>query len=103
MIKEVYMMENILITKLMDMENLFILMEIFIPGIGMKGKLMERVFIPIKMDLSWKENGSTIKYMDLVKRFGLITHNTKVNSLKEKSMEKEYLYGVMEPNMKVNS
>ena len=78
-------------------------MEIFIQDIGMKAKLMEREFILIKMDLSWKVTGLMIKYMDVDKRFGLITHNTKVNSLRGKRMAKEYLYGVMEQNMKVIS
>jgi hypothetical protein len=45
-------------------------------------------------------NGEMTSKMDLVRKYGLMEHNTKESTLKEKNKEKGILFSLMRPNLR---
>ena len=90
-------------TRRMDGDDSFMLMEMFMKVNGKMIRLMVKVFTSILMALSTMVNGKKISKMDMELRHGQTAQNTTELMSMERNTEKEFFIGLMDQNTKVNS
>lgn len=99
------------IMQLLVKVDLFTQMEIYMKVNGMQIKLMvmymsflySRVHISTWMELNMKDNGWMINKMEWAKKFGLMVQDTRVIISREKNMELDNFFGLMDLSMRENS
>ena len=86
----------------MVMEDLFIVMEMFIKEIGSMIKHMDTEYLKTLEDQHIKDNGLKINSMEKDQKFGQISHCMKEIIKMDRNVDKENLLGKMEVVMKAN-
>lgn len=87
------------ITKLMEKEDLFMLMVTSTTANGLMIRLMDSVSIAISMEPNMRATGKRISNMVMDLKPGQMVPNTRVNTSKVKKMERADSHGLMAPHI----